>query len=57
MVSLAEIGVVIVYKPDLKGSVSITLPEEYKRNVAGLCGDFDEDPANDLIPKGRTQEG
>uniref|UniRef100_A0A3Q2YAJ3 IgGFc-binding protein-like n=2 Tax=Hippocampus comes TaxID=109280 RepID=A0A3Q2YAJ3_HIPCM len=41
-----DFGVVVTYSPDI---LTVTMPEVFAGNLCGLCGNFNDDPQDDLV--------
>ncbi|XP_061677224.1 IgGFc-binding protein [Syngnathoides biaculeatus] len=43
-----DFGVIVTYSPDI---VTVTMPKVFAGNLCGLCGNFNDEPQDDLVPE------
>lgn len=41
-----DFGVIVTYSPDI---LTVTMPKVFAGNLCGLCGNFNDDPQDDLV--------
>ena len=52
---LADFGLEVSYESNHKATVKV--PDEYKNKMCGICGNFNDDPNDDMFPRNKNVKG